>query len=385
MASEGPKTGYFNVHKYNDSREQHGRTKFVSPSDAIANNHAMVVSFQHEPSGQSVFFKAFISSLNESFSSDWIEEVVYGRTDPIQLFKNTTRRISLGLKIPAETFGEAYDNLGRVAQLTQFLYPVYSKAGGDADSDIGWVPSQGPLIRLKVMNLIAKPREEDDRPTNYESYKSSADPALGLLGAISSLSISHNLETPDVTTFAKDSNTVLPGLIELSMEFVAIHEVDNKERPFLGWSDDAAPKFNDETFPYGVTLMSDDNATIAMIQHKQEQAIAQQHDASAIPPNEQARLDAAKRYSAGTGFLGGNPAKTLEKDLAWLAKHTGKLGVMNTGLTAAQQQNYEYLKSATSYLVDIDDFEGGRLTPEYRDRLTEFGIRQKRGEFDMID
>ena len=121
MASEGPKTGYFNVHKYNDSREQHGRTKFVSPSDAIANNHAMVVSFQHEPSGQSVFFKAFISSLNESFSSDWIEEVVYGRTDPIQLFKNTTRRISLGLKIPAETFGEAYDNLGRVAQLTQFL------------------------------------------------------------------------------------------------------------------------------------------------------------------------------------------------------------------------------------------------------------------------
>ena len=336
MASDGPKIGYFNVHKYAEPREAHGRTKFVSPTDAIAINHDMVISFRHEPSGYSVFFKAFVTSFNESFTSEWLEEVVYGRTDPIQLFKSTTRRISLGLKIPAETFGEAYDNLGRVAQLAQFLYPVYSQASAK-DSDKGWIPSQGPLIRLKVMNLAAKPREADDRPTTYASYSSRTDPALGLLGAITSLSINHNLETPDVTMFAKDGNTVLPGLIELSIDFAALHEVDNEEKPFLGWSDEAVSKFNDETFPYGVTLMSDSEAKATATKHKQEIAASRRPTEGVPDANEQQRLAALKRYAT----LGGKAR--MKKDLIWLNKMKGKEGV-GMELTAREKANMAYLK-----------------------------------------
>ena len=63
MASETAPPGYFNVHKNKDSREKAGRTTFVSPSDSIASTqgHAMAVSFRHEQSGKSVFFKAYFS------------------------------------------------------------------------------------------------------------------------------------------------------------------------------------------------------------------------------------------------------------------------------------------------------------------------------------
>ena len=167
------------------------------------------------------------------------------------------------------------------------------------------------------------------------------------------------------------------------MDFVAIHEVDNKERPFLGWSDDAAPKFNDETFPYGVTLMSDDNANNAVIQHKQE--LAESSEPPKVSPNEQGRLNAMKRYSRGTGFLGGNPAKTLEEDLAWLAKNT-HAGEMIAGLSDVQKQNYEFLKSASSYLAYAREQVGpGQGRENFRARMAEFGMEYAGGKFDMID
>ena len=338
--SETAPPGYFNVHKYADPREEAGRTTFVSPSDSIASSegHAMVVSFRHEPSGRRVFFKAFISSLNESFSSEWTEEVVYGRTDPIQIFKSTTRRISLGLKVPAESFGEAYDNLGRVAQLTQFLYPNYTAHGS------GMVPSQGPMLRLKVMNLIAK-SDPSGAATDYSSYKSTPDPAKGLLGSITSLTINHSLENSDVTTFAKDGNTVLPGLIQLNVDFAVIHEKR------LGWN---KTDFNDGVFPYGVTLMSDADAEVAAVKVKEE--IAARHrpkveEAEDLPS--QASLDAQARYGKA---MPGATAR-LTKDLEYLAKIKAKLAA-GKPLSKKEAANYRYINSAVHGVIEVqvDDF-----------------------------
>lgn len=365
--SEIAPPGYFNVHKYSEPREKDGRKVFVSPSDSIADcvaGHAMVVSFRHEPSGRRVFFKAFISSLNESFSSDWTEEIVYGRSDPIQIFKSTSRRISLGLKVPAESFGEAYDNLGRVAQLTQFLYPSYTQHGD------GMYPSQGPMLRLKVMNIIAKSSKDVSPAADYTSYKSNPDPTGGLLGTITGLTISHNLETPDVTTFVKDGNTVLPGLIELSIDFVAMHEET------LGWDKD---KFNDESFPYGVTLMGAEAAATEVKQLKIDIASAMEpktEDPSVALAlgKEQARLAAIKRYANATGMFS-NPAKRLDKDLAWLAKNEENYRTGN--MTEQQMDNFEYLKAASLYItgtrVEGTDGRGARLEGAH---LAEFGISE---------
>ena len=62
---------------------------FVDTTDSYANQLGMAVSFHHVPSEQNIYFKAFITAFTETYSSDWNEEVVYGRADPIVLFKNT--------------------------------------------------------------------------------------------------------------------------------------------------------------------------------------------------------------------------------------------------------------------------------------------------------
>tara|TARA_R110000824_G_scaffold86696_4_gene214329 strand:- start:793 stop:1953 length:1161 start_codon:yes stop_codon:yes gene_type:complete len=360
--SDGPTPGYFNVHKNVEPRERHGREIFVSPTDPLASIHKIVISFQHETSQQSVFFKAFISTLNETYSCDWAEETIYGRNDPSRLWKNTTRKITLGLKIPAETFGEAYDNLGRVSRLEQFLYPTYTTVG------LGHTIAQGPYVRMKVMNLIAKAGSQAKgnstraggiakaSNTSYNSYISTADPKEGLLGAITNLTVNHNLETLEVSTFGKDKNTVLPGLIELSVDFSVIHE------KMLGWNQaDNKFSFHDGVFPYGVTLMSDDDAATALGTLKNDIAANQNSGTDEevkLTQTEQQKADAIARYSKSM------PASVrhgrLKRDLEYMAKLEKKVSERNqfnesmghntqtfgTVLHGEELANYLYLKSA---------------------------------------
>ena len=59
----------FDVNKYNISGPDGGFTKFpIAPyndgGDALANRQKMVISFQHEATSATVFFKAFITAIN---------------------------------------------------------------------------------------------------------------------------------------------------------------------------------------------------------------------------------------------------------------------------------------------------------------------------------
>jgi len=221
-------------------------------SDAYANFAETVVSFLHLPSQKSIFFKAFISQFTEQYNSNWVPEHVFGRSDAIQMFKGTTRNISLGIKIPAATAGEAYENLGKVQGLTQFLYPTYAKV------DQAQTISQSPLVRLKIMNLIRQaPTATGDIDTmgaNYDSYSSTSDPTRGLLGVIKNLNVDHHL-ADDTGVVEKQANTVLPKLITINISFDVIHE-----HP-LGWDENNPSSFSEKHFPYGVNLNdADENA-----------------------------------------------------------------------------------------------------------------------------
>ena len=136
---EGYGAPAFNVTRYGGSRSsakivqnpsgsgyqiQSYRPFYVDATDAMANK-GFYVSFQHAPSLQDVNFKAFITAFNESYNCDWAAEQVYGRADPIYMFKQNTRDITLALNIPAATVGEAFDNLNKVQRLVTFLYPTY--------------------------------------------------------------------------------------------------------------------------------------------------------------------------------------------------------------------------------------------------------------------
>jgi len=262
MAKDDPIQGdvskihdYFNKDfdslRYKDNQVgKHKNLPYADGSDAYANLRQMVVSFQHVPSGQSVYFKAFILVFNETYNSNWVTEEVYGRADPIHLFKNTSRRISLALKIPASSESEAYENLGKVQTLAQFLYPSYTDAGSATTI------AQSPLIRLKVMNLLQNPTNEraPDRSQGpkrlYRKYKSDSASSKGTLGVVNNLTINHNLETNEGGGFVIQSNTILPKLIDINIDFSVIHETP------LGWErgNRGVSSFKSKSFPYGVQL-----------------------------------------------------------------------------------------------------------------------------------
>jgi hypothetical protein len=254
------------------NRYQKERNTLVDGSDALANKKELVISFYHVPSRRSVFFKAFITAFTETYNSNFTSNEVFGRTDPIYQFKNTTRKISLTFTVPAASEGEAYENLGKVSLLEQMLYPSYQDLDS-SDVESATTLNQSPLIRLKVMNLLQTPSVpappppipgsdgsviSQSRESMFIEYESTSDSMRGLLGIIDNLSVNHNIggedsvfhktrTLPDENGRLKTAgvpNTILPKNIELSLGFSPQHEFT------VGWQEDGMSNFN--LFPYGV-------------------------------------------------------------------------------------------------------------------------------------
>lgn len=289
----------FDVRKY-----QNENNTLVDGSDALANKRQLVISFYHVPSGRSVFFKAFITSFNESYNSNFTPNEAFGRTDPIYQYKNTTRKITLAFKVPAASEGEAYENLGKVSALEQMLYPNYTEVNSATTL------AQAPLIRVKVMNLLTSNFVESEEappilgtfsnPRNvvYNSYNSNSEPKKGLLGVIDNLVVNHNLEGDDGVFFKRReqggvaipvNNTILPKFIDVNLSFSPIHERT------LGWRGEHPIQ---SLFPYGIRSEDVDREVADVAPAYDEQVLKNQQDNF----RQQQEDNAKARYS---GVLGG--------------------------------------------------------------------------------
>ena len=242
------------------------QTQYADGSDAYANLDQMVISFYHVPTGRRVYFKAFITAFNESYSNHWNTEEIYGRPDPVHMYKNSTRDITLAFKVPAATESEAYENLGRISSLAKFLYPAYEEV--QRSSTI----TRSPFMRIKVMNLLqttageTMPRVPGALETSdkmYDSYFSDSSAATGLLGVVKNLVINHNL--PEQGVLEKAAGTVLPKLIDVNLTFSVLHEHamgwDSESR--FGAPEGASKGQGSNTFPYGITLNDPTQAWLA--------------------------------------------------------------------------------------------------------------------------
>jgi hypothetical protein len=257
-------TNYFSSLKYGRDKGV-AQDVHVDMSDAYANYKQYMISFQHAATGATVYFKSFVTEYNESFSCNWNANPVYGRTDPIQNYVGTTRKITLSFDVPASSMSEAYENLGRVSKLVQMLYPTYvSNAIGD-----GKIIGSAPLVRVKMMNLITKERGnsyEFSKGPNGDSiatfqdvadvntkkpdkilrnYKTNPNPGNGVLAAIGSVTYRSDLQK--IQIFEKDINTVLPQSISVSINFDVIHEET------LGWDGPSGLSLAD-SFPHKVRM-----------------------------------------------------------------------------------------------------------------------------------
>ena len=246
--------------KFDSDKYKKIKGSYYEITDAYANNIETYLSFYHVPSGKEVYFKAFITSFNETFNCDWASEAVFGRVDPIQTFKQNERSISLAFDVPAATESEAYSNLGSVQKLLQFLYPTYSNINQSNTL------TQSPLVRLKVMNLLRPAPEAATNPVEaasglFNDYNSGGSNAEnGILGIIKNITVNHNLERPD-GVIEHSANTILPKLLTVNLSFTVIHETP------LGWSDADESEFADNAlFPYGVELFDMDKYVAANLE-----------------------------------------------------------------------------------------------------------------------
>ena len=252
--SEETRPDAFNVFQHQTAASS---GSYVRATDAMA-NRGQVITFYHVNSGQNMAFKAFLTTYTDTFRPEWTSEAVFGRADPIYMYKNTVRSITIAFKVPAATQGEAWENLQKVQKLTTFLYPNYSGVGGSGRTAPAQTISGAPLVRMGLMNIIRTTTPGNGEPAPGKGGLVVPNtPATGLLGVIQNVTINHNLDngsstgggfeqsadtdTTDEDTSA-DSTSILPKFIEGNLDFAVIHETH------LGWFDDGT--FSNDSFPY---------------------------------------------------------------------------------------------------------------------------------------
>ena len=191
--------------------------------DNYANKSGAMITISGLIASGEVSFFAFITSFSDNVTSNWNEEQVYGRQDPIGTFQSTTRKISLGFDLPAANLVEAKGNLGKVNLVKQFMYPAYSSNVKNNTTTNALSLAKSPLVRLKFANLIQNGSEE------------------GLLGWIGSFSAAPVI---DMGMFNENS-MFFPKVYNVSLDFTPQHEYD------LGYKHDGTvidDKFT--KFPY---------------------------------------------------------------------------------------------------------------------------------------
>ena len=184
----------------------------------------IVFSFPVTQRDVKIRLPAFLTSHSDSFSPQWNPTTVYGRADPIPIYKNTTRSISLNFKIPNQSLDDANANFKSLGVLVRNLYPLYKSFGSSdvvgAIRDVlsGLAPNQSivgaPLTRIKFANLICN----------------SDNPAMGLLGYIQSFSVSMETSAGYFILADGTESLLFPRMLNFSLTFSPLHEHK------LGWA-----------------------------------------------------------------------------------------------------------------------------------------------------
>lgn len=121
------------------------------PSDVIDDDAAYVpLSFTDmRPTNgnrfRTVFFRPFITSLNESLAPNWNEGAYFGRSDPVEVYQNTIRTISLGFELHAFAPEDLKVIYQKLHWLTALVYPEY---GSD------FLMKSGPVCRMRVGDVV---------------------------------------------------------------------------------------------------------------------------------------------------------------------------------------------------------------------------------------
>jgi len=217
---------------FNDVSDGLGRTNSHEGKANRDDASGLVIHFVHIPTGETCHFKAFLTDFDDQYESQWNEQEVFGRMDPISTFKRTRRRIRLGWDVPSASEEEGILNLRESEKLLNMLYPVFEERtaanfinGGNTgrvtaplrdQRTIGTMVAP-PLFKLKFANLIM------DAKTGAIS---AGGKEAGLVGTINGLSYRPDIDAGFFGGFFGqiDKGALVPQTISFDIDFVVHHQ-----------------------------------------------------------------------------------------------------------------------------------------------------------------
>ena len=197
--------------------------------------------------------------VDQTFQATYTPEEVYGRMDPIVVYKNTKRRLSIQFRLIASSADggvtKVSNNAKAIGALSSAVYPTYSGNAVEATS----VLESPPFFRLKLWNWVGNFTGTDN---------------MGVTGYIENLNI--NLGKMEDNVAIGEGDVKLPMWWDVRFEFMVIHENSPGWYNVLNEGQNGTGKmFGGEgnTFnPYPGTTVSDSNINTAANEQREDQS-----------------------------------------------------------------------------------------------------------------
>ena len=250
-------------------------------AEAYANNGDYYVHIMGLHNTVSVKFKAIITNFQDSLTTQFNGEEVYGRIDPIMTFQSTTRKLSISLEVPAASVSEAQQNFQSLSQLMASQYPGYQTAGSATSI------STAPLHKIKFANWVTSGGAQG------------AISEAGLVVALEGVSFKPNLDAGVIENGPK----LLPKQFDLELQMTVLHTDQ------IGWNPDGWT--GKRRYPYteiseDISLNNPEDGELNMTIGPTQEEFEAQEEAY-----QQALKDRLLDQQQGAGAVSGGPEMSL--------------------------------------------------------------------------
>jgi len=234
----------------------------MNPYPALRTNDFFKIHIEHLPTKEKIAFEGWVTSFSDNYTSQWQEEMVYGRMDPLATYQRTGRSIQLGFDIPNDSKSHAITNMANVRQLIKFMYPLYAQGAMAQQNTI----QAGPLLGLKWTNLISSPNNNGEKLIGYINGGLAYSPEVTeggfILKGLESATVERSRPIPGQRVESQSSIAVknyFPKKLSLSFTFTVLHT------HLVGWAPTAG-SIGGRSFTFGGSFGTDEafpNAFIA--------------------------------------------------------------------------------------------------------------------------
>jgi len=172
-----------------------------------------------------VAFHAFLEGLSDSFNPQFISTAGYGRMDPVQVYKTTSRSLTFTFFVASTSKEDFNEMWWKINKLTTLVYPqwtegtrVSTEVDGSIDKSTFIQPfsqilGSSPIIRLRIGDVIK---------SNYSNFNLARIFGIGNSNISPKISIS---DSPVIGSLAKAGDVLISGGVEeqLSVLFQAAY------------------------------------------------------------------------------------------------------------------------------------------------------------------